>query len=137
MSRVASEQRITRAGQPWRALLIAGGADVVAVLVFVVAGRRSHSEGSALVGTLEVAWPFLVGVAVAWLIVLVTGLPPMGMRAGGLAVACSVVIGMALRAGVQHRGTAVAFILVATTFLGVFLLGWRAAIALRRRSATR
>ena len=137
MSRVATEQRTTRAGQPWRGLLVAGGADVVAVLVFVAAGRRSHSEGSALGGTLEVAWPFLVGVAVAWLIVLVTGLPPMGRRAGGLALACSVVIGMVLRAGVQHRDTPVAFILVATAFLGVFLLGWRAALSRRRPSAGR
>ena len=137
MSRVATEQRTTRAGQAWRNLLLAGSADVVAVLVFVAAGRRSHSEGSALGGTLDVAWPFMVGVGVAWLLVLVTGLPPMGLRAGGLAVACSVVIGMALRAGVQHRGTPVAFILVATGFLGVLLLGWRAAVYWRRRSAGR
>ena len=135
MSRTATERRTTRAGRPWRALLIAGGADVAAVLLFVVAGRRSHSEGSALTGILEVAWPFLVGVAVAWLIVLVTGIPPMGLRAGGLALLCSVVVGMALRAGVQHRDTPVAFVVVATLFLGVFLLGWRAAVYLRRPAA--
>ena len=38
-------------------------------MVFVVIGRRSHDEGSAVAGVLETAAPFLIGVGAAWLIV--------------------------------------------------------------------
>ena len=34
------------------------GLDVLSVMVFVVIGRRSHDEGSAVAGALETAAPF-------------------------------------------------------------------------------
>ena len=36
------------------------GLDVLSVMVFVVIGRRSHDEGSAVAGVFETAAPFLV-----------------------------------------------------------------------------
>ena len=43
--------------------------DIAAVVVFVVIGRRSHHEdGAFLPATLKVAAPFLIALAVAWII---------------------------------------------------------------------
>ena len=53
--------------RPW----IAAAADVAVLVVFVVIGRRSHHEDAGVAGFLRVWWPFVVGLAVAW---LVTGL---------------------------------------------------------------
>jgi hypothetical protein len=46
----------------------------------------------------------------------------------------TVVMGMVLRNVVFNRGTALAFIIVATVFLGATMLGWRALLA--RRATT-
>jgi hypothetical protein len=43
----------------------------------------------------------------------------------------TVVMGMVLRNLVFDRGTAVAFIIVATVFLGITMFGWRALLARR------
>ena len=100
-------------------------ADLVAVVLFVVIGRRSHHEGSVLAGTLGTAWPFLAGLAAGWVAVLVSGTRPVGWRAGLLALAGTVAAGMLLRRTVADGGTPVSFIVVATVFLALFLFGWR------------
>jgi FtsH-binding integral membrane protein len=43
----------------------------------------------------------------------------------------TVVMGMVLRNMVFDRGTATAFIIVATVFLGITMFGWRALLARR------
>jgi hypothetical protein len=43
----------------------------------------------------------------------------------------TVVMGMVLRNLVFDRGTALAFIIVATVFLGITMFGWRALLARR------
>lgn len=105
--------------------------DLLAVLVFVAVGRRSHDESSAITGFLRTLWPFVTGAALGWLV-------SRGWRAGaalrptGLAVwLCAVAGGMLLRAA-SGQGVAASFVVVATIVLGVFFLGWRAAVALRR-----
>ncbi len=107
-------------------------ADVGAVLLFVVLGRSSHQEGSAVVGTLATAWPFLTGTALGWLALLAgrgryggRGVPSPESLPGGVAVLVStVLVGMLLRHG-TGAGTPASFVVVATTFLALFLLGWR------------
>lgn len=100
--------------------------DVVAVVVFVVIGRRNHHEtGSAASATLAVAGPFLIGLGVGWLAVRAIR-APMALRTGVGIWACTVVVGLLLRRLAFDRGIAVAFIIVATVTLGVFLVGWRA-----------
>jgi hypothetical protein len=47
-----------------------------------------------------------------------------------------VAIGMLLRV-VSGQGTAFAFVLVALAFLGLFQLGWRAAVSLAPRARSR
>jgi peptidoglycan/LPS O-acetylase OafA/YrhL len=106
-------------------------ADLVAVLVFVLLGRRSHDEGPALAGTVATAWPFVAGAAVGELAAV--RLPVRSLAAGAVVAAGAVAVGMPLRR-LAGGGTPLSFVLVATTFLVLFLLGWRAvAAALDRR----
>jgi len=99
--------------------------DVVLVLVFVLIGRSSHDEGFTVIGTLQTWWPFLVGLAVGWIICLAWR-HPLGLLLPGIVIwVTTVVIGMLLRAA-SDQGVEVAFVVVASVVLGVFLLGWRA-----------
>ena len=52
---------------------------------------------------------------------------PTSHRFGVVAWLTTLVVGMALRRTVFGRGTAIAFVIVATLFLALFLVGWRAA----------
>lgn len=112
-------------------------ADLVAVVVFVLLGRSSHGEDEALRGVLITLWPFLSGLVIGWLGLLLTHLRPGGYGAGLLLVASTVAVGMVLRHTVSHDGTPVSFVIAASTFLILLHLGWRAAARLigRRRGA--
>jgi len=106
-------------------------ADLVAVAVFVALGRASHHEGGVVLGFLGTRWPFAVGAVVgsgATVLVARRGdrpLPASSLRAGGIVLAATVVVGMTLRRLCTDGGTPVSFLLVATTFLAVLLLGRR------------
>jgi hypothetical protein len=105
--------------------------DICCVLVFVIIGRASHTQGETAGGIASTSWPFLCGLAAGWLCSRAWR-RPVALRPAGLAVwLCTVAIGMALRV-VAGQGTAVAFVGVALAFLGLFLLGWR---LLARRAA--
>jgi peptidoglycan/LPS O-acetylase OafA/YrhL len=97
------------------------------VLVFVLAGRRSHSEGAAVAGTAATAWPFLAGLGAGWCATRAWRAPLRPVRTGLAVAVIAVVVGMVLRV-VVGQGTAVAFVLVATAVLGALLTGWRAAV---------
>ena len=98
--------------------------DVCCVLVFVAIGRASHTKGESLAGIASTSWPFLCGLAAGWAASRAWR-RPLALRPAGLAVwLCTVALGMILRV-VSGQGTAVAFIIVALVFLGLFLLGWR------------
>jgi len=107
-------------------------ADVVAVFVFVAIGRRNHDGGVTIGGVFETAAPFVVALVVTWLVALVWR-RPLGTREGIAAWIGTVVLGMILRRFVFDEGTATAFVIVATIFVGMFLNGWRA-FARRRGS---
>jgi hypothetical protein len=104
---------------------VAAGLDVLCVLVFVVIGRASHTQGESLAGIASTSWPFLCGLAVGWAASRAWR-RPLALRPAGLgAWLGTVALGMILRV-VSGQGTAAAFIVVALVFLGLFLLGWRA-----------
>jgi hypothetical protein len=107
---------------------------VVAVLVFVVIGRASHTHGNTVAGMAGTSWPFLAGLALGW-IVARAWCRPLELAPTALIVwTCCVAVGMVLRV-VAGQGTAVAFVAVALGFLGLELLGWRALARLTRRKA--
>jgi len=110
--------------------------DAALICLFSAIGRSNHAETGALVDVVGTAWPFLAGMAVGWLIFVVTlRRAPLRVRDGIPIWLSTVALGMLLR-GLTDAGTAFSFIVVATLFLGVALIGWRgiAALATRQRA---
>jgi len=102
--------------------------DAVAVVAFAALGRASHAED--LTGTLVTAAPFAAGAVVGTLAAR-TWRDPAAWRSGLAVWAGAVVIGLPLRAAVTGR-LPLSFAIVATTALGVLVLGWRAIDRLAR-----
>ena len=121
---------VTAAPATRRTIAVAAAADVVAILVFVAIGRRSHDEtGNAVVGAMRVAAPFLIGLAAGWSVARAWR-RPMAVTTGLVIWPVTVIVGMLLRRTVFDRGTALSFVIVATIVTGVFLIGWRAIAAI-------
>lgn len=108
-----------------RPTVLAATFDIVAIMAFVAIGRRSHDEGDALRGVLRVAAPFLIGLAIGWLVARAWEAPT-STTTGLVIWPVTVAAGMVLRRFVFDDGTALAFIVVASIFTGVLLVGWRA-----------
>ncbi|MET4900164.1 DUF3054 domain-containing protein [Paenarthrobacter sp. CC6] len=117
--------------------LTAAAADLVLILVFAAIGRDAHARGDIISGAFITAWPFLVGALLGWLVLRVWR-APFAVWPSGVAVwLAAVIVGMMLRA-VTGQTVVLPFVIVALISLGVFLLGFRAVIALVRRvSASR
>jgi len=114
--------------RPWIPALI----DLVLIVAFAAIGMSSHEESVNAATLVSVAWPFVAGGAVGWLVSLAwrnpaaplrTGVPVWILAAGG---------GMALRV-LTGGGFAVPFLIVTLVVLAVFLIGWRAIAALVSR----
>lgn len=100
------------------------GLDVIAVFVFVAIGRDTHDGGIDIGGLLSTAAPFLIALVVGWLLAQAWIRPTTGST--GLVVWLTTLgFGMGLRRVVFERGTAIAFVIVATIFLGLTMVGWR------------
>ncbi|GMA26606.1 hypothetical protein GCM10025864_43650 [Luteimicrobium album] len=124
------------AAPPWRPAVLAALADVVWVVAFAAIGRRSHDEHEGIAGVLATAWPFLVGVAVGWLVARAWR-RPLALWPTAVAVwAATWAVGMLLRLA-TGQGIAPSFQVVAAVFLGLGLVGWRALawVVARRRPA--
>lgn len=109
-----------------RALLF----DALCVLLMVVIGTRNHKTDTGITGILFVAAPF-------WIAMSLAHLAPLLQRKNRkeqnvyMVWGYTVVMGMVLRNMVFNRGTAAAFIIVATVFLGITMFSWRALLARR------
>jgi uncharacterized membrane protein (GlpM family) len=109
-----------------RTAVRAAAFDVIAVLIFVAAGRRSHDEGgNASIETAKVAAPFLIALAAGWAVTRAWKRPDALATGAGIWVV-TVALGMLLRRTIFDRGTAVSFVIVATGVTGALLVGWRA-----------
>ncbi len=108
-----------------RLVAVAAACDVVAVLLFVALGRRSHDEGGNVVaGVLSVAAPFLIALAVGWAAARAWR-APLALRTALVVWPVTIALGMVLRRFAFDRGTATSFIVVASVATGLLLLGWR------------
>jgi FtsH-binding integral membrane protein len=104
---------------------VAGGvADFCCVGAFVVIGRASHAEGETLAGVVHTLWPFVAGLAAGWVVTRAWRRPRAVVPVGVGVWLGTVALGMVLRV-VSGQGIAVAFVVVALAFLGLFMLGWR------------
>lgn len=127
-----TQQHSTSSGR--QAIVGAALTDVVLILVFAAIGRDAHQRGDIVSGVFLTAWPFLAGAALAWLLGTVRR-RPLSLSAGALVWLGTVAGGMILRAATGQT-VAVAFVIVALLSLGLFLLGYRALLALLRRTRT-
>jgi hypothetical protein len=110
--------------------------DLAFLGLFVALGRSAHDHGISARGMLSTCWPFVVGLGCGWLVVLARRSDPRTLTSGAIIVALTVVVGMVLRI-IAGQGTAVAFVVVALCFLGLFFEGWRAVLLGLRRLAAR
>jgi Protein of unknown function (DUF3054) len=99
-------------------------ADAASIVIFVAIGRKNHDEGQAASGIFRVAAPFLLALLAGWVIARAWK-EPLSQKSGLLISLTTIVLGMVLRKIVFDDGTATAFIIVATVFLGTLLNGWR------------
>jgi hypothetical protein len=106
--------------------------DVVSVLLFCAAGRRSHDEGVDISGVAATAWPFLAGTALGWLLSRAWRRPAALAPTGIIVWLSTVIAGMLLRKA-SAAGVAASFVLVATSVTAVLLLGWRVVAGLAAR----
>jgi hypothetical protein len=103
---------------------VAAGLDAAWLLVFVVIGRSSHTEGLTVTGVLRTLWPFWVGLLLGWMASRAWRSPGALVPTGLMVWLVCVAAAMALR-GLSGQGVAAAFIGVALAFIGLGLLGWR------------
>lgn len=122
---------------PARGTVLAFGIDLLATLVFVLAGRGSHNADASLAGLLTTWWPFAAALALGWLLTRAWK-RPLGVRWPGAGIWLATVLGGMLLRAASGQGTAIPFVIVATIALGLLLLGWRgvAAVVRRRRPAS-
>jgi len=98
--------------------------DIVAVLIFVIVGRDNHGEENTFLGILDTAAPFLIALAVAW---IVLRLLKIRRRITMALVVWAITVGggLTLRNVAFGDGTAFSFIVVTTITLGVLMVGLR------------
>ena len=116
-----------------RTALRAFAFDALCVLLMVVIGTRNHETDTGITGILFVAAPFWIAMSLAHLAPLLQRKNRKEQNAY-MVWGYTVVMGMVLRNMIFNRGTAAAFIIVATVFLGITMFSWRALLA--RRATT-
>lgn len=114
---------------------LTAGIDAAIVVAFVAIGRREHERDSAIAGLIGTAAPFMLALALAWVVWRVWDRPTDTIT-GVRVWTTTVTAGMLLRRVLFDDGTALAFVIVATIFLAL-LAAWRPALAAvdRRRAA--
>jgi hypothetical protein len=131
-----AERFIDRLGPLDRRAPFAAFLDAGFVALFVAIGRRNHDEEATVSGYLGTLWPFLFALLFGW-IARRAWRSPTTVQTGLAIWACTVIGGMFIRR-IEGDGTAPAFVIVATIFLGVTLVGWRSIWTLvesRRRTS--
>ena len=106
--------------------------DIVCIAALVIIGTRNHDTDTGVSGVLYVAAPFVIATVAARVLPDVRR-AVISLNAGVQVWVTTVVFGMILRNAAFGRGTALAFVIVASVFLGVTMNGWRA-ISERRRN---
>lgn len=101
--------------------------DVLCVMALVIIGTRNHDTDTGISGVLFVAAPFLIAVTGIHILLNVLGKTNLTAAIWGI----TVLFGMLLRNLVFNRGTALAFVIVASVFLAATMWGWRAVLAKR------
>lgn len=109
--------------------------DAVLVVVFSTLGRIAHSEELGVTQVWGTAWPFLVGLVVGWVIVLLARRVPVSIGSGVLLWLSTLAVGMVIRGLGEGRVPHWSFMIFAGLVTALLLIGWRAVRAgvVRRR----
>ena len=107
--------------------------DAVVVVAFVVIGREDHGYSSDVADYARVAAPFLIGLAAVH--TALREWRQLELRTGLAVAAGTVVVGMLARRFLWGDGTALTFVIVATSFIVAGMVGWRL-VAMRMRRPT-
>jgi hypothetical protein len=102
--------------------------DVVVLVVFVALGKRSHGEQGGIGWYGHVLWPFLAGLAGAALVTRCYGAAPTDRERRRRLVAAwlvTVAVALVLRTLFEDKTLISTFVIVATVFIGLGMLGWR------------
>ncbi|GAA4507454.1 DUF3054 domain-containing protein [Brevibacterium yomogidense] len=105
-------------------LVLALAVDLVLVLAFVAVGHYQHYRDFDPTALTQTAWPFLVSLVAAWLLVRVWDRPLSPLATGTGVWAVTVLVGLVLRA-IGGVSVAEAFLIVAAGLNFVTLVGWR------------
>ncbi|HKX13560.1 MAG TPA: DUF3054 domain-containing protein [Propionibacteriaceae bacterium] len=116
-------------------ILPAIAVDVICILVFAIVGRSSHQEATDLLDVVHTAWPFLAGCLLGTLVGR-TWRHPYALTSGVAVWLGTVVGGMTLRL-LSGAGVQLSFVIVASTVLALFLIGWRAGLRLIQHARAR
>ena len=108
------------------------GLDVLVVVAFAAAGRRTHAGEVDVAGVLGTAAPFLAALAAGWLALRAWRDPDAVLRTGVPLWLVTLVGGMVLRR-LAGEGTATPFVVVAALVLAAGLVGWRLLAAVPRQ----
>lgn len=100
--------------------------DAVLVVVFATFGRGAHSEGLGVAQVWGTAWPFLVGLVLGWVVLLVTRRRSTAVSSGVSLWLITLVVGMVIRGFGDGRVPHWSFMIVAGIAIALFLIGWRA-----------
>ena len=111
--------------------------DAAFIFLFIFIGTRNHDTDTDTAGVFSTAAPFLIALLVGWGALRVWKAPHKVASGVGLWI-ITIVIGMLLRHFAFDKGTAGAFVVVATIFNAFTLVGWRfIAEQLSERKASR
>ncbi len=112
-------------------------ADAAFIFLFIFIGTRNHDTDTDTAGVFSTAAPFLIALLVGWCALQVWKAPHKVANGVGLWL-ITITVGMLLRHFAFDRGTAGAFVVVATIFNAFTLVGWRfIAEQLSERKASR
>jgi len=107
-------------------------ADLLCLVLFVAIGRSTHDHGVAPSGMLSTLWPFVLGLATGWFLIIRRARSGVSLSDAIIIVVTTVAIGMILRV-LFGQGTALAFVIVALAFMSLSFGGWRVVLHLARR----
>ncbi|WP_407318505.1 DUF3054 domain-containing protein [Isoptericola halotolerans] len=113
-------------GRRGAAAALAG--DVACVVAFTLMGTSNHGSGGSLEHVLAVGAPFVVALAVGWVVCRAWRSPWRVWPVGVVVWFTTVVLGLALRP-LFEGGFAWSFALVTAGFLAITMLGWRAIVS--------
>lgn len=105
-------------------IVLAFFTDLILLAIFALTGRLSHRLEISFAGMFETAWPFVVGLVLAWILFRVYR-DPASLGKGVLVWLTTAVVGLLLRHIFISSVTSILFVIISIITTGVMLLIWR------------